>query len=66
MRDLLDRMTAWVVYVISGWGAFLSTLSVEWWQFICSLVLGIVMLTINYRHKKELEKIAREKGVNLE
>ncbi|PWI34849.1 hypothetical protein DI392_00785 [Vibrio albus] len=66
MRDMLDKFTAYIVYLISGCGAFLSALSIEWWQFISSLILGIAMLVINYRHKKEIERIARDKGVNID
>ncbi|PJC87822.1 hypothetical protein CSW98_01470 [Vibrio sp. HA2012] len=67
MNDhLSDKITAWFVYLISACGAWLSTMSVEWWQFLSSLVLGIIMLVINYRHKKAIEKIAREQGVNFD
>jgi glycerol-3-phosphate acyltransferase PlsY len=67
MNDhLSDRITAWFVYLISACGAVFSTMSIEWWQFISSLVLGIVMLIINYKHKKEIEKIARESGVKFD
>ncbi|GLQ72900.1 hypothetical protein [Vibrio penaeicida] len=66
MTDVFDRVTAWLVYLFSATGAFFSTLSLEWWQFLCSLVLGLAMLIINIRHKRAMRKIAREKGIKLQ
>lgn len=65
MQDFYDRATSAFVYFISLSGMALGQLTLEQWYFISSIVVGVLMLGLNWWHKRSMQKIAREQGIKL-
>lgn len=65
MQDLFDKATGYMVYLISITGMALGKFSLEQWYFISSILVGLLMLGLNWWHKRNMQKIAREQGINL-
>lgn len=66
MKDWYDRLTAGIAYLMSALGMTLSKLTFEQWYFVLSLVIGVIALGLNYWHKRNMQKIAKERGVTID
>ncbi|MBF4257527.1 MULTISPECIES: HP1 family phage holin [Vibrio] len=65
MSDWYDRLTSYIAYFMSGTGVLLSSMTLEQWYFLVSILIGVGALLANVWHKRAMQKIAREKGVFL-
>ncbi|MGF1876667.1 hypothetical protein L4D77_15220 [Photobacterium frigidiphilum] len=61
MRDWFDKITSAIAYLMSVLGMTLSNVTFEQWYFILSLLIGLAALGLNYWHKRQMQRIAREK-----
>ncbi|WP_052708097.1 HP1 family phage holin [Salinivibrio sp. KP-1] len=66
MNDLFDKVTGYLTYFFSALGMVIGGLSLEQWYFLSSIIIGLAMFISNQWHKREMRKIAREKGIILE
>ena len=63
MQDWFDKITSYVAYSMSAAGVLVSSLTLEQWYFLSSILIGVGALLANVWHKRVLQKIAKEKGV---
>ncbi|EKO3371262.1 hypothetical protein SD340_003645 [Vibrio fluvialis] len=62
MHDWYEKITNYIVYLMSGAGVVLGMLSFEQWV---SIVIGVIALIANIWHKRAMQTIAREKGIYI-
>ncbi|ENH7109801.1 hypothetical protein ABWJ26_000204 [Vibrio fluvialis] len=62
MHDWYEKITNYIVYLMSGTGVVLGMLSFEQWV---SIVIGVIALIANIWHKRAMQTIAREKGIYI-
>ncbi|WP_295894124.1 hypothetical protein [uncultured Vibrio sp.] len=65
IRDWFDKLTNAFVYIMSLFGMTISKMSYEQWYFTLSLLLGLIALGLNVWHKRQMQKIASERGVTI-
>ncbi|MGF1696553.1 class II holin family protein [Vibrio lamellibrachiae] len=65
IRDWFDKLTNAIAYCMSLLGMTMSKLTFEQWYFILSLLIGVIALVLNVWHKRQMQKIAAEKGVTI-
>ncbi|EDP59443.1 hypothetical protein [Vibrio sp. AND4] len=63
MRDWIDKITAGTAYLCSVFGIAFSQVTMEHLYFLSSIVLGVIMACVNIWHKRNMQRIAKEKGV---
>ena len=63
MQDWFDKFTSYVAYSMSATGVLVSSLTLEQWYFLTSILIGVGALLANVWHKRVLQKIAKEKGI---
>lgn len=62
MNEWYDKITNYIVYLMSGAGVLLGMLTIEQWV---SIVIGITALIANIWHKRAMQNIAKEKGIYI-
>jgi hypothetical protein len=63
MHELYERVTNYLAYLISVVGLLFSSLTLEQWYFVSSMLLGLITILINIWHKRAMQQIAREQGI---
>ncbi len=62
MHEWYDKITNYIVYLMSGAGVLLGMVTIEQWV---SIVIGITALIANIWHKRAMQNIAKEKGIYI-
>lgn len=65
LKEWFDKFTSGLAYLMSLLGMGISKMTYEHWYFTGSLVIGVLALILNYWHKREMQRIATEKGVTV-
>ncbi len=62
MHEWYEKLTNYIVYIMSGAGVLLGMVTIEQWV---SIVIGITALIANIWHKRAMQNIAKEKGIYI-
>lgn len=62
MHEWYEKLTNYIVYLMSGAGVLLGMLTIEQWV---SIVIGLAALAANIWHKRAMQNIAKEKGIYI-
>lgn len=65
LKEWFDKLTSALAYLMSVLGMAISKMTFEHWYFTLSLVIGAIALGLNFWHKLKMQRIAKEKGINI-